>query len=668
MPRRLTSLLIAMAITLSTCTTPTPTVVPTAPPPTQEPPATREPSPTNEPTAEPIRIDTTGLIREPVSEADRANADAIQSADLPVSDLRDLAIRYKGLPADTPEKTCAAPREYNVDDQEVFNVFNTDTLERFKVTATLVVKEPNAYMWVDNNWRLAIDRSALAASTREFDQSIIPRNRQLFGMELSPGIDCDARIHILNTSNTGAGGYVSSIDRYVRAVREDSNEREMFYVDIEKIGPESAGTPYYSGVMAHEFQHVILSHQDPNEDIWLNEGMSELAIFLNGHDRGSDFAAAAQPDIQLNDWPQGGVATSPYYGTAFSFMLYVWDRYGEAGVRALAAEPANGLDGIQNVLKQIDPGKQLDDFVADWLVARYLDNPQLEDGRYGYARVDRALIEIQQMVDAYPFEERTGVNQFAGKYVAFQGDDDVAIDFVGSTKARIIEAEPHGGQYYWWSNRGDDANLRLTREVDLSSVDNATLTYWTWFDIETDWDYGYVAASDDGGTTWDILTTPSGTDHNPIGNNLGWGYTGSSGDQAPPVWIQESIDLAAYAGKKILLRFEVVNDEGLNRPGLVIDDVEIPEIGFKDDAETDTGWVAEGWIRTINFVPQTFIARLIGFGKDGSATVTRLPINDDNSGRWDIPLSTLNQAVIVVSGMAPKTNDLARFNWAAREK
>jgi bacillopeptidase F (M6 metalloprotease family) len=210
--------------------------------------------------------------------------------------------------------------------------------------------------------------------------------------------------------------------------------------------------------------------------------------------------------------------------------------------------------------------------------------------------------------------------------------------------------------------------MRLTREVDLSNVGNATLSYWTWYDIEEDWDYAYVSVSEDGGATWTTLRTPSSTDTSPNNSNLGWGYTGQSGDGFGADWIEESVDLTPYAGKKILLRFEIVHDLAVNLPGFAIDDIRIPEIGFSDDAESDSGWSAEGWVRTNNFVPQTFIAQLIGYNKDGSISVARLPINDDNTAVWDIPLSGMSSAVIALSATAVKTSEPAWYNWEVVEK
>jgi hypothetical protein len=629
--------------------------------------------PADRPSQSSTSIDTGALIREPVTAADRTNEQLIASANIPIADLRDLAIRFKGVPADTPLKNCTAAPTYNVGDVERFNILNSDTLENTVITANLIAKTDQAYMWLDSDWISLVNLDAFKHALQTFGEKIMPRDRALFGQEESPGVDCDPRIHILNTSSVmgaSTGGYVSGIDQLTRQVRSDSNEKDIFYINIEGSGgPDGIGAEYYYGTMAHEFQHLIQNNHDRNEDTWINEGMSELAMYLNGADDQYDAIAAQVPNIQLNSWPDGGVAGPDVYGTAFSFMLYFWDRYGDAGVQALAAEEANGLVGIQNVLNQIDPGKQVDDLVADWLIARLLDDPSNDNGRYGYSQTDRAKVQPRQTIDRYPFDEQTAVHQYAGDYTQLEGERDLTIDFAGSTKAQMIDAQPHSGQYFMWSNRADSANLRLQREFDLSGVRNATLKYWTWYDLEEDWDYAYVSVSENGGQTWKLLKAPSMTDSNPTNANYGWGYTGKSGGNDRAEWIQESFDLTPYAGKKIIVAFDVINDLAVNRPALAIDDVEVPEINYRTDFEQDDGgWQPAGWIRTNNFVPQKYIVQLVSFGQDGKIEVSRLPVNEDNTARWDIPLSQLEKAIVVVSPTASKTTEVARYSWAAQEK
>ncbi len=672
------TLCIILSVALSACLNPAPTqpfANPTRPTSTIAPQSTNPPRPpgtteravTPNPSSSPI--DTSGLIRDPVTDADRTDAQLVNSTDIPIGDLRELAIKFKGLPPDTPDKTCTSAPTYNVGDDLDFHVSNSDTFEQFTVTARLIAKTDHAYMWVDKQWLNLVNQNKLIEAAQTFSDKIYPRDRQLFGSEWSPGIDCDERLHILNTSNTGAGGYFSSVDEYPKAVRSESNEKEMFIIDIPGIGgPQRVGSDYYLGVLAHELQHMIHFHVDRNEEAWVNEGLSDLAMFLNGYSTGgAEYAFTSAPDTQLDFWPEGG-GDIVNYGTAFMFWLYFYDKFGEQGITAIVANPLNGLDGVADALKQVGDQGSLDDFFANWVIANELDKPDLDRGEFGYARTDPPRVAIQPANRSYPLNRNDRVHQYAAKYYALRSNKDLTIDFAGSTKARLIDTAPHSGQYFMWSNRADSAAPTLTRAFDLSNVKSATLKYWTWYSIEKDWDYGYLIVSEDGGQSWKILKTPSGTDRNPNNSNFSWGYTGSSGGD-PPQWIQETVDLSAYAGKKIILGFEVVNDLAANLPGLAVDDVEIPEINYQEDFEKgDGGWQSSGWIHTDNFVPQKYIAQLISFGQDGSINVSRLPIADDNTAQWDVPLSTLDQAIVVFSATAPKTSEVALFNWEAREK
>ena len=118
------------------------------------------------------------------------------------------------------------------------------------------------------------------------------------------------------------------------------------------------------------------------------------------------------------------------------------------------------------------------------------------------------------------------------------------------------------------------------RKIRLGESDNPTLTFWVWYDIEKNWDYAYVVASNDNGETWSTLEGSGTTEANPLGLNYGHGYTGSSDG-----WVKETVDLSRYSGQDILIGFEYVTDEAVYLDGLVIDEIEISPNVFFDDVE-----------------------------------------------------------------------------------
>ena len=115
--------------------------------------------------------------------------------------------------------------------------------------------------------------------------------------------------------------------------------------------------------------------------------------------------------------------------------------------------------------------------------------------------------------------------------------------FSGATTQRIIPTDAHSGHMFWWSDRVDGLDATLTRSVDLSATTKATLSFWSWYDVEPDFDYVYVAVSTDG-QRWTTVKTNATTTDDPNGNNLGNGMTGLSGGGAKPAWVQQSADLS----------------------------------------------------------------------------------------------------------------------------
>jgi bacillopeptidase F (M6 metalloprotease family) len=230
---------------------------------------------------------------------------------------------------------------------------------------------------------------------------------------------------------------------------------------------------------------------------------------------------------------------------------------------------------------------------------------------------------------------------------------------------QVVPGLPHGGRYAFWSQRSDESDTRLTRAFDLTGLTSATLTYWAWWDIEADFDYAYLEISTDDGQTWKILKTPSATSDDPNGNNFGWGYTGKSGGGGSPQWVEESVDLSAYAGRKVLLRFEYVTDTALVHPGFMLDDVAIPELNDHADFEADDGgWKAEGFVRMDNLLPQTFVVQAIRQG--AQTTVERMPLDEHNQGSLTLNLAEGESAVLVVSGTTPFTTEVASYEFEIR--
>jgi hypothetical protein len=495
----------------------------------------------------------------------------------------------------------------------------------------------HAYFFVENG--APYTNSALETIGADFENLVYPTVRRDFGPEPEPGVDSDPRITLLHANLQGAGGYFSPSDEYPRVVAPRSNEREMLYMEAGVLGSPGAG---YNALVAHELQHLVHWNADPTEDSWVNEGLSQVAAEQVGG--GSDWLDSflQEPDTQLTFWPEIEDAT-PHYAASELFFRYLLDHYGgRERAKDLAAEEADGIDGVDVYLAEF--GKTFLDVFADWAAANWLD---ANDGPYSHQGIE-ARTTVSSAVSAGGGGSEVG--QFGTDYLEVSGPG--VLTFDGADEASLGVPDADGG--FWWSNRGDGIDTKLTREVDLRSVESATLRFRTWYDVEEGWDYAYVAASGDGGQTWRALGGQQTTDYDPVEAAYGPGYTGQSAG-----WAQEVIDLSAYAGKPVLLRFEYVADDASSLTGFAVDDIEIPEIGFVDGAESTGAWAAEGFVRVSRPLGQEFIVQVIG---EDEATVTRVPL--DAANRAEITLS--GPAVIAVSGATPGTAEPAAYTWSFR--
>lgn len=614
--------------------------------------------PTVVPTLAPL---PTAIVREKPAHTDKL----LQQVQVPSNDPIDLAARLRPDLGPVPKIVNEANPDYQVGDVITFWVGNSDTDENWEIDAELLVKSEHLYMWAEVGADVDVDD--LRRSANFFDTQIYPTNRAFFGSEWSPGIDSDPRLHVLHARNLGDGvaGYFSAADEASHLINPFSNEKEMFYINIDNTFP---GEEFYNGVLAHEFQHMIHWHQDLNETTWLNEGASELAMQLNGLKRSEDSFKpdeefAGNPDIQLNTWPDSEESYA-HYGNAYLFMNYFLSRFGEQATQALIADPANSVESVDDVVRSLETGLSGDDVFADWFVANWLDDPSQDDGRWGYPDYDLAPMATSEDVWELPADGGGMVHQYAADYITIEAEGDVTIDFEGTTTTQLAPTDAYSGDWAWWSHRVDSSDTRLTLPVDLTDVNEATLRFRTWYDIEALWDYAYVEVSSDGGATWILLESDRTTRENPNGNAYGPGYTGVSGE-SEPAWVLEEIDLSAYTGQPVQIRFEYVTDLAVTQPGMFIDDIEIPEIGYFEDFEDGPGqWEAEGWLLTDNVLGQRWIVQVIETRADGSVQVHRLPIGSDGGGSLSLTdVSRGKDLVLVISALAPITVEQASYRY-----
>ncbi|MFN2281869.1 MAG: hypothetical protein ACK2TZ_08410, partial [Anaerolineales bacterium] len=539
-------------------------------------------------------VQGSSFSQENLPSPDSPTLESLMMTEIPINDPIDIAERLNGqenLPLTRPVENL----NRQIGDQEDFWVINTDTAENYQITANLAAVTDHLYFWIEDG--VDYSQKSIDNLADDFENNIYPINQEFFGTEWFPGVDEDPHIYVIMASGLGGNvaGLFNSTDEYTPEVNEYSNAHETFLLNADNIRLDD---PYTYGVMAHEFQHMIHWYRDKNETSWLNEGFSELATLLTGYRNQAthDYFFADNPDTQLNDWPNDPNATTPHYGNAFLFVTYFMDRFGSEATKALVADELNGLPSVDEVLRELkikDPatGAQIgaDDVFLDWAVTNYLKDEYNVSDRFKYLSYpDSPYFDATEVIRDCP----TGplardVHQYAVDYIEINCAQDATLRFTGQRTVKLIPEDPYEGSYAFWSNKGDHSDMRLTREFDLRDVAGpVSLQYWTWYDLEEDYDYLFLEISTNG-KDWRIIRTPSSTSENPSGNSYGWGYNGLSGGNG--TWIQETVDLSSYAGEVIQIRFEYITDAAVHGEGFLLDAVSVPALDYYSGFETDNG-------------------------------------------------------------------------------
>ena len=197
---------------------------------------------------------------------------------------------------------------------------------------------------------------------------------------------------------------------------------------------------------AHEFQHLIHDLVDRNERSWLNESLAVFSQLHVGDNRDpEEFASAFFNNagrVQLNPSSFGETT----YGAAFLFLTYLQDRFGLETLQAFAAHPENGLDALDALFAEIGVDVDADTFFADWILANYLNNAELSDGRYGYPLLSKLKRSTQPYAEYFrnlPIIFRRQEPQYFTRYYKFE------LPTIGQTRQLELQLDGPLSQDAW---------------------------------------------------------------------------------------------------------------------------------------------------------------------------------------------------------------------------
>lgn len=591
----------------------------------------------------------------------------LDSVVIPTADLNVINERFNGV-SNSPIQLTTEPINYQIGDRLDFYKINADD-EIVPTTANLQYATEKVYFWAEDG--LLIDKREVKTVVDIFSNEIYPTNQSFFGTEWIPGVDNDPHLFVLYARDLGdtLAGYASSTDSVLPHTHSYSNAHEMFVINADEV---SLTDPYMLSTMAHEMQHVILNHRDPNEELWLNEGFSELATLINDYDSGGfDYWFTLDPDMQLTNWNPDPNLNDANYGASYLFTTYLFGRFGESITREIVTSPLNGMASLDQVflsndLVDSETGRFItsDDVFQDWTITNFVNEQSLFDGRYHYSEYPNApkIENAEWLNDCQGTPLERTVHQYGTDYFQISCDNPAKLTFTGDPTIELFPDENGNESYFMWSNRGDSSESLLSKEFDLSGFSGSiTLNFDVWYDLEPDYDYAYILASVDG-VNWQILQTDLCSTFDPTGNNYGCAYNGNSSG-----WTQQQIDISKYSGKKVTILFNMIHDGGLTYNGFAVDNLSIPEIGYFEDFESgEGGWTSQGFSRIRNRVPQSYLVSLIN--SDPQNPIRKYRVDPGEELILDLDMNCFEvDPILVVSGISGYSRQLAEYQITLME-
>jgi hypothetical protein len=345
-----------------------------------------------------------------------------------------------------PRSTLAPPANINpafqVGDLKKFYALNIANNKQYTLDSSCLEVSDKAYIFVEKGTEIAQDRlNSLAESFAK----IYDEETKQFGPP--PNISNDPRVSLLILDIVDGArpngvmllGYFSPVDQYKNVeipqwTRMKSNEANMLYIDSASLNVKNIDI---NSVIAHEFSHLIQWARDPEESTWISEGLAvytENMLGYNVQDRVNAFVN--NPTVSLRIWDD----KVENYGAAYLFLTYISERFGGlATITDIFKNESEDIAGIEKVLSDHGIKDSFRDIFTDWVIANYLDDTNLADGRYGYSTADVHL-KSSTVETQYPIVQKSSRElPWSARYIEFNKPEENTLTLTISESDNLID-------------------------------------------------------------------------------------------------------------------------------------------------------------------------------------------------------------------------------------
>ncbi len=272
------------------------------------------------------------------------------------------------------------------------------------------------------------------------NKGILVNELEIFGEV--PDVDKNGKLFVLlidvrdgyepGVSETYVAGYFDPLDQN----KNKGNYSDIIYIDTNPANTNDKST---LSVVAHELQHLIHYNYDVDEDTWLNEGLSELAPRILGFPVRSFAPFLHDTNRPLNNFDD---SITDYTKVAL-WTFYFYKRFGIDMIKPLVKEKTNSLQSYEEVLKDFGfSGIKKEDLLKDWFIANLINDPSLEDGKYGYGNA--VIPEVLSDHFSANFTQGENISDelysTAAEYIQFYSGKDISFEMTHAFSSQFCVA------------------------------------------------------------------------------------------------------------------------------------------------------------------------------------------------------------------------------------
>ena len=458
-----------------------------------------------------------------------------------VNRLNNIQIQRPGSELLIPNKKC------EIEENEKFLVIDINEYIVRPIIAKQVMSndmKDSRYCWyIENQYVKHVNTELLELWIQKFNTEIHPIITNVFY-----NTDINPYTYVVITNlNPGIAGYYSDSNNYPVNLHYGSNEVDIIFIDIDQI---KNGEQSFLSTLTHELTHLYQSQISSYSNSWIKEGTAELITNSVGLQRPLDSNIFSRP-ISLSTLNNPNLQQ---YGYFTFFFLYLQDRFNPLNLYELLQHENKSIEGIIDYLKtNHNYQNHSKDLLNEWgleVLNCIIENCSFYDDFINSTPV----IELNdsQTIEMLPLSL-----QF---YKILDSQN---------TSIQISTEILNENNDIWWSGNGDLIDNMITFEFEIKDLDNYSLYFDTYFDIEGRFDLVYLEISKDGGASWEILSTPAMNSQSSSFYALGPHYTNQIED-----WINEEILIGNLnITDKLLVRFEYITDDSVNNKGFYIKDI-----------------------------------------------------------------------------------------------